>query len=143
MFNRRVFLKGLVGFVPVLIGSLLTAAAKEEASNVPKENAAKKEHLIIAQLREIWLQWDPLGVMSSGCPRDEYDSYLEPTLYYLESGVPTIEIEHYLTWVTSIWMGYQVSAREVHQFAVHLQEWYATRWGSGKAIQFASQKNII
>jgi hypothetical protein len=50
-----------------------------------------------AQLRALWCEWDPIGVLSDpDWPRDEYDDYLDPVLKRLESGAGVAELAHYL-----------------------------------------------
>jgi hypothetical protein len=85
-----------------------------------------------AAVRDLWCKWDPIGVMSmSDWPRDEYDSYLGPTLRLLESGASQQEIARYLAEVTLEHMGLSetpAAKRSRLTFAAELREWYATNW---------------
>ena len=50
--------------------------------------------------RDLWCEWDPIGVMSQDdWPRDEYDSYLGPTLRLLEADATAADIMKYLAYV--------------------------------------------
>jgi hypothetical protein len=85
-----------------------------------------------AEIRELWCKWDPIGVMSMpDWPRDEYDSYLGPTLRLLENGVSLQEIATYLAVVTLEHMGLKETAAANSSrlaFAVELREWYKKNW---------------
>jgi hypothetical protein len=53
------------------------------------------------QIRDLWNEFDPIGVMGmEDWPRDEYDSYLGPTLRLLEQDASLEEIQKYLAFVT-------------------------------------------
>jgi hypothetical protein len=68
----------------------------------------------------------------SDWPRDEYDSYLGPTLRLLESGAPQHEIAKYLEDVTLGHMGLSETAAvklDRLKFAAEIREWYEKNWG--------------
>lgn len=51
--------------------------------------------------RVLWEVWDPIGVNALGCPRDEYDSYVNGVYELLVSGADdTLLAEHLLRIVT-------------------------------------------
>ena len=79
----------------------------------------------IAEIRELWNEWDPIGVARGVA--DEYDSYLAPTLRLLERNAPTDEIVGYLNWVTLEHMGLS-EASDPKTFATRLQQWFANKW---------------
>ena len=66
----------------------------------------------LREIRELWCQWDPIGIMTmSDWPRDEYDSYLGPTLRLLESGASLQKIIEYLMTVELDRMGLSETPR--------------------------------
>lgn len=84
------------------------------------------------QVRELWLEFDPIGVMGmSDWPRDEYDSYLGPTLRLLEHSASIDDLQNYLAQVTLEHMGmsdsphFEMSRRN---FAKRLKDWYEAQW---------------
>ena len=84
------------------------------------------------QIRDLWNEFDPIGVMGiKDWPRDEYDSYLGPTLRLLEQGASLEEIQKYLAFVTLEHMGLNETSRAEmsrRTFAKRLQDWYAEKW---------------
>jgi hypothetical protein len=84
------------------------------------------------EIRDLWCQWDPIGVMSdSDWPRDEYDSYLGPSLRYLEQNASLEEIVAYLSYIVGEYMGLGqtgVDASKPRNFAIKLKAWYSTNW---------------
>jgi hypothetical protein len=58
------------------------------------------------EIRNLWCQCDPIGVMSDlDWSRDEYDSYLGPSLRYLEQNASVEEIAEYLSYIVCDYMG--------------------------------------
>src|SRR6266705_4959133 len=49
-----------------------------------------------SQLNDLLCEWDPIGVMSVGAPRDEYDCLIGPLLTLLQSGGTATDIQSYL-----------------------------------------------
>jgi len=84
------------------------------------------------EIRSMWCQWDPIGVMSDlDWPRDEYDSYLGPSLRYLEQNASIEEIDEYLSFVVSEYMGLGqegINYSKPRIFAAKLKEWYSKNW---------------
>ena len=81
----------------------------------------------IAEIRQLWNGWDPIGVVGGNGPDDEYDGYLAPTLRLLERNATIEEIVAYLKWVTLEHMGLpQVASPE--DFAQRLREWFKSKW---------------
>jgi hypothetical protein len=79
----------------------------------------------IAEIRQLWNEWDPIGV--AGSVDDEYNAYLAPTLRLLERNASIEEIVAYVHWVTLEHMGLsQVSDPEL--FARRLQQWFGSKW---------------
>jgi len=85
-----------------------------------------------AEIRSLWCEWDPIGVMSMpDWPRDEYDSYLSPTLRLLERGASSQELIEYLSWAELEHMGLSESQQAQDRreaFAIQLKEWYEKHW---------------
>ena len=93
----------------------------------------------IKEIRALWREWDPIGVYSdpdSGCPPDEYDSYLGPCLRLLEQKSSEDELAKYLAYVAEERMGL-CSPAEAYpaalQFAKRLSLWFSTSWPSTHA----------
>lgn len=86
----------------------------------------------IAQLRALWCEWDPIGVLDDpDWPRDEYDDYLKPTLRLLASGAGVGEIAQYLNSVVgeSLALGETgVMSAQPILFASRLRDWFDADW---------------
>ena len=81
----------------------------------------------VAEVRQLWNEWDPIGVVGGNGLDDEYDAYLAPTLRLLERDAPVDEVVAYLKWVTLEHMGLsQISAPET--FAERLRQWFKSKW---------------
>jgi hypothetical protein len=84
------------------------------------------------QIRDLWWKWDPIGVSRlTDWPRDEYDSYLGPTLRLLESSAGLDELVSYLAQIELGHMGLSDShAREIAraECAQDLQQWFDAKW---------------
>jgi hypothetical protein len=82
-----------------------------------------------SQARDLWNEWDPIGVFSIGrdWPRDEYESYVGPTLRLLERGASTDEIVRFLDETASGHIGL-TEHPDPRPFAVQLQTWFADKW---------------
>jgi hypothetical protein len=83
-------------------------------------------------MRDLWDEFDPIGVMGmADWPRDEYDSYLGPTLRLLESRASVDELQGYFAQVTLEHMGlnetpqFEMARRN---FAKRVRDWYETQW---------------
>lgn len=58
------------------------------------------------RLREIgWREWDPIGLEGSGCPLDEYDTYLLQVVGRLRRGESIQHAADYLEAIASEHMG--------------------------------------
>ena len=86
------------------------------------------------EIRALWREWDPIGVYAnpnSGCPPDEYDSYLGPCLRFLEQQAPTEQMAKYLANIVGEHMGLTdpvTAYPSCLQFAVKLQTWFSSAW---------------
>jgi hypothetical protein len=60
----------------------------------------------LSRLREIgWREWDPIGLVDTDCPRDEYDRYLVEAINRLKRGDSVYEVADYLDGIGVEWMG--------------------------------------
>jgi hypothetical protein len=81
----------------------------------------------IAEIRQLWNEWDPIGVALGDPADDEYNSYLAPTLRLLERDASAEEIVAYLKWVTLEHMALpQIDNPEA--FAERLRHWFKSKW---------------
>jgi hypothetical protein len=85
----------------------------------------------LSRLREIgWKDWDPIGLAGSGCPADEYDSYLLQVVSRLRRGDAVAEIAEYLIRVASERMGLGEGSSATRDAAettvVHIQQYLET-----------------
>jgi len=86
------------------------------------------------ELRDLWCGWDPIGCVSSpNWPRDEYDSYLEPSLSLLQGGASIRQITEYLEWAAYRNMGVSLTAVPPATFAAHLVAWWKSRANGPKS----------
>jgi hypothetical protein len=81
----------------------------------------------IATIRELWCEWDPIGVFSidPNWPRDEYEGYIEPTLHLLEASVGEAELTQYLERVAHQHMGLSEVCPSASDFAKRLILWFS------------------
>src|SRR5437763_1646167 len=83
-----------------------------------------------AEVRGLWNEWDPIGVVSSEV-QDEYDSYLGPTLRFLEEHASSQALVGYLTHIVGEYMGLGASGVQQsnpQEFANRLCSWYQSNW---------------
>ena len=81
-----------------------------------------------SQLNELLCEWDPIGVMTVGAPRDEYDCLIGPLLTLLQSGGTVTDIERNLR--TEIVNHFGLSS-EHYDFLVvakRLRAWFDRGW---------------
>lgn len=77
------------------------------------------------QLRELLIQWDPIGTASVPEGADEYDAMISPLLRLLAARVSEGELEGWLG-VQVSGMGLRAGERETH-FAASLLSWWQRR----------------
>ena len=89
----------------------------------------------IGEIRALWREWDPIGVYSdpdSGCPPDEYDSYLGPCLRFLEQPGSEQELAKYLSYIVGEHMGLGDGSAAVYDdslaFSKRLNLWFSGSW---------------
>jgi hypothetical protein len=83
------------------------------------------------ELRVLWNEYDPIGVVGPSVADDEYESYIGPLLRLLENGANQEELMMYLRVLVSDHMGMtwspQLAAR-TEAFIVRARDWYLTHW---------------
>jgi hypothetical protein len=88
---------------------------------------------LVDVIRELWCDWDPIGCLSSAdSPRDEYDSYLEPSLSLLQRGASTREVTEYLEWAAYRNMGLSMTKVPPATFAGQLVAWWEAHSGGAQ-----------
>lgn len=86
------------------------------------------------ELRDLWCGWDPIGCLGSpDAPRDEYDSYLEPSLSLLQRDASIRQITEYLEWAVYRNMGLSLTEVPPATFATHLIAWWKSRANGPKS----------
>jgi hypothetical protein len=85
------------------------------------------------QLHDLACEWDPIGVISIGAGRDEYDCLLGPLLRLLEDNADEDALFHYLDLQMRDHFGllYVPSTRS---FASKVKSWYEQSW-PGSSVQ--------
>ena len=81
-----------------------------------------------AQLRALWCEWDPIGVLCDpDWPRDEYDDYLGPVLALLESGAGVAELANLLNGIVGDQLALGdtgVMSAKPLLFASRIRDWF-------------------
>jgi len=83
--------------------------------------------------RDLWNEFDPIGVfqIDGDWPKDEYESYVGPTLRLVIEGRAVAEIESYVGSVVHDRMGLSETEqgnKAIREFARKFVEWYQGRW---------------
>ena len=78
------------------------------------------------ELRDMLLDWDPIGVSAEpGWPRDEYDDLIPPLRERLEAGAHAGELAIFLEAHVSGHMELDVDPDREERFAARLVAWWA------------------
>jgi hypothetical protein len=81
-------------------------------------------------LRELVAEWDPLGLIALGSPRDEYDCIVGPLMRQLEQKATVEDISAYLQHEFAnhfgVSRGPDATARA--QFAQRARAWFSEHW---------------
>ena len=81
------------------------------------------------ELRDLWNEFDPIGVMDvPDWPRDEYESYVGPTMRLLERDAAIEEIVECLEWAVCERMGLELNREDAMSFAHGAKDWFQERW---------------
>lgn len=98
-----------IDFANVAKVVLKDAAKRYTEKNV--EKIRKKDSCWWYELKRLWNQFDPIGVLGEGsdCPDDEYESYIAPTFALLEKGADFTELNNYIGFIVREYMGMSLS----------------------------------
>lgn len=81
-----------------------------------------------AELRDIWNEFDPIGVMSlPDWPRNEYESYCGPSMRLLEQNASDEEFEAYVRSALD-YMGCSAGDHNVKYFIRKMKVWFPNKW---------------
>jgi len=86
-----------------------------------------------AELRDLINEWDPIGLIETGAPEDEYDCLVGPILRRLEAQNSVREIAVFLDHEIAEHFGVFGVAGSL-TFAVRAQAWYIERWPASENI---------
>jgi hypothetical protein len=79
------------------------------------------------ELRDLACEWDPIGVISIGAPRDEYDCLLGTLLRLLEGGADEDKLFKFLDAEMKNHFGLPF-VPTTRDFAKKVTGWYRTKW---------------
>jgi hypothetical protein len=77
---------------------------------------------LLAELRALLWEWDPIGVRGLGGPSDEYDDYAPELLVLLRRGESAEGIKAYLDWLECDWIGLSQSGGQTAEIARRAEE---------------------
>ena len=79
------------------------------------------------QLRDLTCEWDPIGAISIGAPRDEYDCLLGPLLRLLEENASEEQIFQFLD--NQLRSHFELPGiTTTRDFANVVKSWYDSKW---------------
>jgi hypothetical protein len=79
------------------------------------------------ELRTLLHGWDPIGVVASGYPGDEYEGLIDPLLKRLGQGAPAMQLEEYLSHELRDHFGLDADQTVVAEFVGRVLEWHGTQ----------------
>lgn len=92
------------------------------------KNKISKESATYKELKNLWDQFDPIGVYikeDSDCPDDEYESYILPTFELLKQKADFNKLYNYIHFIVTTHMGMdQINDKYIIKFVYKLQKWY-------------------
>ena len=81
------------------------------------------------ELKDLWNQFDPIGVFlmaEYADVHDEYESYIVPTFIRLENGESFDQLNAWVSYIAKDYIGMsELSDEYIAEFVHKLQEWYA------------------
>ncbi|MCI0573967.1 MAG: hypothetical protein L0Y66_24810 [Myxococcaceae bacterium] len=83
-----------------------------------------------SELQDMVVEWDPLGLIAMGSPRDEYDCLVGQLLRRLQEQEPTSAIVDYLCGEFADHFGLTVERSSIEGFVKKASDWRAERWHS-------------
>ena len=85
-----------------------------------------------SELRDLWNEFDPIGVMSSeDWPKDEYETYVGGCMKLLQEEASAEELEAYVKWAVYEYMGLSVHEKlesDIKSFIPKMQAWFNENW---------------
>jgi hypothetical protein len=81
----------------------------------------------VAHVREILMQWDPIGVAGVPEAADEYDCMISPLMHLLHDGARTRQIRSWIEAEVADHFGMKVDRRRERALAVALTDWWRDR----------------
>lgn len=78
------------------------------------------------ELTDLIIDWDPVGLIGAGCPRDEYDDIVGFTLRALEAATDRERLANSVA--DYIGERYGFYPGDAGPFAAQAVEWYRSRW---------------
>src|SRR5262245_59551130 len=81
-----------------------------------------------AELNALLCEWDPIGVMSAGAPRDEYHCLIGPLLTLLQSGATRAELASYLRKQIVDHFGLSPEHHDFQAAGEKVRNWFDRAW---------------
>ena len=83
------------------------------------------------ELRELVNEWDPIGLISMGCPEDEYECLLDLLMRQLEaSHKPKLIAQDLFTHISNHF-GLSPDKRKTLKFVEKASAWFSEKWLNG------------
>jgi len=80
----------------------------------------------IAEIRQLWNEWDPIGIVGGSGPDDEYDGYLAPRCDFSSGTHQPRRLLLTSSGLPSNMALSQVASPE--DFAERLRQWFNSKW---------------
>jgi hypothetical protein len=80
-----------------------------------------------SELRDLVNAHDPIGLIATGAPKDEYECIVGPLMRLLEHSAPAHEIGSFLETEFRTHFGSPISEAGAMELTTRAQAWYATR----------------
>ena len=97
-----------------------------------KQLAKQQYRRRFSELRDLWCQRDPIGVMDQpNWPRDEYDTYVGRSMRMLESNATDDEFTEYLNYIVGEYIGLGKAGIEFSkpsEFVKTMRNWFESNW---------------
>jgi hypothetical protein len=86
-----------------------------------------------AELRRMFLRWDPIGVSGDPEAADEYDCMISPLMHQLYSGTTSAAVSQRLVQELEEHFGMSANLKREDRFAAEVMLWWTTRMGDAQA----------
>jgi hypothetical protein len=80
------------------------------------------------ELQALVAEWDPIDLLTTGAPLDEYDALVWPLMEKLDRGADADEISVWLAAELPRRFGAATAADEVERFCRRTAKWFHARW---------------